>query len=61
MWNTKKSRIPPKKNATKNANKVIIGADLADGADKTTQTVVDTETGEIKDVQAQEQKPNPGF
>lgn len=51
----------PEEERSKNANKVIIGADLADGTDKATQAVVDTETGEIKDVQAQEQKPNPGF
>lgn len=48
-----------------NANKVNIGADLADGADKTTSAVVDTETGEIKESSTEapkeEQKPNPGF
>lgn len=52
-----------------NANKVAIGADLADGKDTTAKTVVDTETGEIKksvtetptDEPKAAQKPNPGF
>lgn len=52
-----------------NANKVAIGADLADGKDTTVKTVVDTETGEIKesvtetptDEPKAAQKPNPGF
>ena len=47
-----------------NANKVAIGADLADGQD-TTKAVVDTETGEIKESTTETpnaaQKPNPGF
>lgn len=46
-----------------NANKVAIGADLANDGEK--QTVVDTETGEVKesvdDAPKVEQKPNPGF
>lgn len=52
-----------------NANKIAIGADLADGKDTTAKTVVDTETGEIKesvtetptDEPKAAQKPNPGF
>ena len=48
-----------------NANKVAIGADLADGNDGAKQVVVDTETGEVeesKDVTPKsETKPNPGF
>lgn len=48
-----------------NANKVAIGADLADGQDTTTKAVVDTETGEIKESTTETpnaaQKPNPGF
>jgi len=52
-----------------NANKVAIGADLADGKDTTAKTVVDTETGEIKESATETptdepkaaQKPNPGF
>ncbi len=52
-----------------NANKVAIGADLADGKDTTAKIVVDTETGEIKesvteiptDEPKAAQKPNPGF
>lgn len=52
-----------------NANKVAIGADLADGKDTTAKTIVDTETGEIKesvtetptDEPKAAQKPNPGF
>ena len=52
-----------------NANKVVIGADLADGKDTTAKIVVDTETGEIKesvteiptDEPKAAQKPNPGF
>ena len=52
-----------------NANKVAIGADLADGKDTSAKIVVDTETGEIKesvteiptDEPKAAQKPNPGF
>lgn len=48
-----------------NANKVAIGADLANGQDTTTKTVVNTETGEIKEstteAPKEETKPNPGF
>lgn len=52
-----------------NANKVAIGADLADGKDTAAKTIVDTETGEIKesvtetptDEPKAAQKPNPGF
>lgn len=52
-----------------NANKVAIGADLADGKDTTAKIVVDTETGEIKESVTEiptdepkvAQKPNPGF
>lgn len=48
-----------------NANKVVIGADLADCQDTTTKAVVDTETGEIKESTTETpkaaQKPNPGF
>lgn len=46
-----------------NANKVAIGADLANDGEK--QAVVDTETGEVKESADEapkvEQKPNPGF
>lgn len=46
-----------------NANKVAIGADLANDGEK--QAVVDTETGEVKgsadEAPKVEQKPNPGF
>lgn len=48
-----------------NANKVNIGVDLANGQDATTTTIVDTQTGEIKEstteAPKEEQKPNPGF
>ena len=48
-----------------NANKVAIGADLANGADNAPKAVVDTETGEIRDCATEapktETKPNPGF
>lgn len=48
-----------------NANKVTIGADLADGQDTTTKAIVDTETGEVKESTNEApkaaQKPNPGF
>ncbi len=46
-----------------NANKVQIGVDLADGEDKTVKTVVDTETGEIKEQgeAPQPEKRSPGF
>nr|DAG15006.1 MAG TPA: RecT protein [Caudoviricetes sp.] len=48
-----------------NANKVAIGADLADGQDTTENANVDTETGEIKESTTEapkaETKPNPGF
>lgn len=55
-----------------NANKVQIGVDLAQGNDKTTATMIDPETGEIKAVHdanaempkeeaAQAPTPQPGF
>lgn len=57
-----------------NANKVQIGVDLAQGSDKTTATMIDPETGEIKAVhdanaetpkeeaaQAPTPQPQPGF
>lgn len=55
-----------------NANKVQIGVDLAQGNDKTTATMIDPETGEIKAVHdanaetpkeeaAQVSTPQPGF
>lgn len=48
-----------------NANKVAIGADLADGQDIAEKANVDTETGEIKESTIETpkaaQKPNPGF
>ena len=48
-----------------NANKVAIGADLADGQDTAEKANVDTETGEIKESTTETpkaaQKPNPGF
>ena len=57
--------IDVEKEKTDNANKVIIGADLADGQDATTTAIVDTETREIKESTTEapqgEQKPNPGF
>lgn len=55
----------PEEEKKNNANKVVIGVDLADGVDKSTETVVDTETGEIKESTTEapkdENKPNPGF
>lgn len=55
-----------------NANKVQIGVDVAQGKDKTTTSVIDTETGEIKNVNnevpatgkseaEQAPTPQPGF
>ena len=57
-----------------NANKVQIGVDLAQGSDKTTATIIDPETGEIKAVddakpapandeaaQSPTPQPQPGF
>lgn len=54
----------PAEEIQNNANKVQISMDTAQGSDKTTQTVVDTQTGKIKNVAeapADEEKPNPGF
>lgn len=50
-----------------NANKVQIGFDPAQGSDKTTQTVVNAHTGEVKEVQPEKVQdmtptpPTPGF
>lgn len=50
----------PEEERKNNANKVQISMDLAKGQDKTTKTVVDTNTGEIKEVQqGKEQDPTP--
>lgn len=55
----------PEEERKKNANKVQISIDLAKGQDKTTKTVVDTNTGEIKEVQQGKEQdptpPTPGF
>lgn len=54
----------PDEERKNNANKVEIGADLADGTDKAAEHVVDTETGEVKGKtveEPKEQKPSPGF
>lgn len=55
----------PEEERKNNANKVQISMDLAKGQDKTTKTVVDTNTGEIKEVQQGKEQdptpPTPGF
>lgn len=57
----------PEKERKNNANKVQISMDLADGEDKTTKVVVDTQTGEIKNEnpteapQAEQPQNSPGF
>ena len=55
----------PEEERKNNANKMQISMDLAKGQDKTTKTVVDTNTGEIKEVQQGKEQdptpPTPGF
>ena len=58
----------PEEERKNNANKEQISMDLADGKDKTTKTVVDAQTGEIKSEIPTEEAPkteepqnSPGF
>lgn len=57
----------PEEERKDNANKVQISMDLGNGDDKTVKAVVDTETGEIKNVnpadvpQAEQAQKSPGF
>lgn len=57
----------PEEERTNNANKVQISMDLADGEDKTTKVVVDTQTGEIKNEnpaeapRTEQPQNSPGF
>lgn len=55
----------PEEEKRNNANKVSIGADLADGQDNATQAVADIDTGEMteskEDAPEEDEKPNPGF
>lgn len=60
--------ITPETERKNNANKEQISMDLANGDDKTTKVVVDTETGEIKDDNPTDEAPkteqpqnSPGF
>lgn len=57
----------PEEERKNNANKEQISMDLADGKDKTTKTVVDAQTGEIKNdnpadaPQSEQAQKSPGF